>query len=109
MSKKLGIAGLQLKKDFKNQSNNISNFIKTVKKVKSLYPWVNLIFTGELYLQSYGFPDWKNDAQEIPNENTNKISELAKSSKCWIIPGSILEKDGEQIFKGWIFQKKGLR
>ena len=98
MSKKLGIAGLQLKKDFKNQSNNISNFIKTVKKVKSLYPWVNLIFTGELYLQSYGFPDWKNDAQEIPNENTNKISELAKSSKCWIIPGSILEKDGEQIF-----------
>ena len=98
MERKLGIAGLQLKKDFKDQTNNITNFIKIAKKTKSIYPWVDLIFTGELYLQKYGYPTWKSEAQEIPNEITDKVSDLAKNLNCWIIPGSFLEREDSSIY-----------
>ena len=51
-SRKLGIAGLQLKKDYVNQELNIKNFEMVSKIQKKKFPWIDLIFTGELYLQN---------------------------------------------------------
>jgi formamidase len=98
VNRKLGIAGLQLRKDYQNQEKNLENFIKTVRIKKSQFPWIDLFFTGELFLQEYGNPDWKNKAETIPNDTTDRLCKLAESLSIWVIPGSILEKDGSKIY-----------
>jgi len=70
MSRKLGVAGLQLKKDPDNPSITYENFEKTVRNTKTQFPWVDLIFTGELLLQPYGMKNWKDLAIYIPGELT---------------------------------------
>lgn len=98
MTKKLGVAGLQLKKDPHNIEANIVKFEEVTRNVKRKNPWVDLIFTGELYLQQYGVNDWKEFASQIPNELTERLSEVAKRNRVWLVPGSFLEREESKIF-----------
>jgi formamidase len=98
LSRKLGIAALQLKKDYINPDTNIEKFEQVARIKKKAFPWIDLIFTGELYLQKYGDPEWKQTAEPIPNAITDQLSELAKTLGVWLIPGSLLEKDGKDVF-----------
>ncbi|MFO7837594.1 MAG: carbon-nitrogen hydrolase family protein [Candidatus Thorarchaeota archaeon] len=97
MSRKLGVAGLQLLRSQDSEANK-DKFERVAKKTKSSFPWIDLIFTGELYLQEYGRKDWKEFAKPIPNEQTDGLAEIAKELGCWLVPGSFLEKDGDEIF-----------
>ena len=56
MSRKLGVAGLQLLKSEDGKAN-LEKFERVAKKTKVSFPWIDLIFTGEFYLQQYGKPD----------------------------------------------------
>jgi len=108
MSRKLGVAGLQLKKDPDNPSFTFENFERTVRNTKAQFPWVDLIFTGELLLQPYGKKDWKDLAIKIPGELTERLSNIAKEVECWLVPGSFLENDGSDIYNTAIaFNPKG--
>ncbi|MFX1261396.1 MAG: carbon-nitrogen hydrolase family protein, partial [Promethearchaeota archaeon] len=108
MERRLGVAGLQLEKDPYDEDKNFSNLEQTAKWVRKTYPWVDLVFTGELYLQQYGIDDWKDMAQPMPNSMTEKLSEIAKDTECWFVPGSFLEQDGSKIFNTAIaFNPKG--
>lgn len=108
MSRKLGIAGLQLKKDAENPIATLENFEGTARWVKTTYPWVDLIFTGELLLQPYGKKDWKDKAIKIPGELSKRLSNLAKEIGCWLVPGSFLEIDGSEIYNtAIVFNPKG--
>jgi formamidase len=97
LSRKLGVAGLQLKRSADSEANTLK-FENVAKKTKGSFPWIDLIFTGELYLQKYGKPDWKEFAESIPNQLTDQLSDLARRLKCWLVPGSFLEKDGSEVF-----------
>ncbi|MHA2146711.1 MAG: carbon-nitrogen hydrolase family protein [Candidatus Thorarchaeota archaeon] len=97
MSRKLGVAGLQLLRS-EDSEQNLEKFEKIAKKTKRSFPWIDLIMIGELYLQKYGKPDWKKFAEPIPNPLTDRLSDLAKKLKCWIVPGSFLERDGSDVF-----------
>jgi len=77
---------------------NLEKFERVAKKTKKSFPWVDLIMIGELYLQKYGKPDWKRFAEPIPNQLTDRLSELSKKLKCWLVPGSFLERDGSDVF-----------
>ncbi|MHA2365767.1 MAG: carbon-nitrogen hydrolase family protein [Candidatus Hodarchaeales archaeon] len=94
MTKKLGVAGLQLKKDFINEDNNINHFERVCKITKVNFPWIDLIFTGELYCQKSSIKS----ADSIPNELTNRLSELSKKLNCWLVPGSFFEKEDSKIY-----------
>jgi formamidase len=98
LTRKLGVAGLQLKKDPNDAESNIIKFETMTRTAKASYSWVDLIFTGELYLQQYGTKDWKDFAEPIPNSLTDRLSRLAKRIHCWLVPGSFLERDGSRIF-----------
>jgi formamidase len=97
LSRKLGVAGLQLLRS-EDSEQNLEKFEKIAKKTKRSFPWIDLIMIGELYLQKYGKPDWKKFAEPIPNPLTDRLSDLAKKLKCWIVPGSFLERDGSDVF-----------
>ncbi len=108
MSRKLGIAGLQLEKDSENPIATLENFEGTARFTKTTYPWVDLIFTGELLLQPYGKKDWKDEAIKIPGELSKRLSSLAKELRCWLVPGSFLEIDGSEIYNtAIVFNPKG--
>jgi formamidase len=107
LSRKLGVAGLQLTRS-EDSAANIEKFEKIAKKTKASFPWIDLILTGELYLQKYGKPDWKKFAEPIPNRLTDRLAELAKKLRCWLVPGSFLEKDGSDVFNtALVFNPKG--
>ena len=108
MPRKLGVAGLQLKKHSTNPTITLENFEKTVRSTKMMFPWVDLIFTGELLLQPYGEKNWKDLAIEIPGELTERLSNLAEETGCWLVPGSFLEVDGSEVYNTAIaFNPKG--
>lgn len=96
--RKLGIAGLQLKKRPGAAEKNLRNLERTVRLTKRKYPWVDLLFVGELYLQAHGDRDWKEHAAPIPNGTTERLCELSREVECWLVPGSFLEKEGNKIF-----------
>jgi predicted amidohydrolase len=87
--------GLQLKKDRKNQEKNIQNLEKVALKKKNDFPWIDLVFTGELYLQE---SDSITTAQILPNDLTNRLGNLAKKLACWFVPGSFYEKVGSEVY-----------
>jgi len=97
MSRKLGVAGLQLLKSEDGKAN-LEKFERVAKKTKASFPWIDLVMTGEFYLQQYGKPDWKDAAEPLPNQLTDRLGELAKDIGCWLAPGSFLEKDGSEVF-----------
>ncbi|MHA2027054.1 MAG: carbon-nitrogen hydrolase family protein [Candidatus Thorarchaeota archaeon] len=100
MSRKLGVAGLQLLRG-ENHKANLQKFVDAAKKAKRSFPWIDLILTGELYLAGhtwYEKGNWKDFAEPLANETTDRLSELARNLRCWLIPGSFLEKDGTKIF-----------
>lgn len=97
MSRKLGVAALQLLRS-EDGTVNLEKFERVAKKTKKSFPWIDLLFTGEFYLQEYSKPDWKEAAEPIPNQLTERLGELAKKLRCWLVPGSFLEKDGSDVY-----------
>ncbi|TFF91037.1 carbon-nitrogen hydrolase family protein [Candidatus Thorarchaeota archaeon] len=95
--RKLGVAGLQLARSEDHEAN-VAKFERVSKKTKSAFPWLDLIFTGEVYLQKYGSPDWKASAEPIPNSLTERLSDLARDLGCWLVPGSFLEEADSKVF-----------
>ena len=107
MSRKLGVAALQLVRS-ENGTENLEKFERVARKTKKSFPWIDLMFTGELYLQEYSKPDWKGAAEPIPNQLTERLGELAKKLRCWLVPGSFLEKDGSDVYNTALaFNPKG--
>jgi predicted amidohydrolase len=96
-ARKLGVAGLQLLKT-EDGVANLERFETVARKTKVSFPWVDLIFTGEYYLQQYGKQDWKDTAEELPNQLTDRLGELAKGLGCWLVPGTVFEKEGSEVY-----------
>jgi formamidase len=91
-----------------DSETNLEKFERVAKKTKKSFPWIDLIMIGELYLQKYGKPDWKRFAEPIPNPLTDRLSDLAKKLKCWLVPGSFLEKYGSDVFNtAIVYNPKG--
>jgi formamidase len=108
MSRKLGIAGLQLRKNMQDPTATLENFEGTARWAKTTYPWIDLIFTGELLLQPYGEKEWKDKAIKIPGDLSKRLSNLAREIGCWLVPGSFLEIDGSEIYNtAIVFNPKG--
>lgn len=85
------IAGLQLALP---SGNNLDVIAKEIERTKKRFPWVDMIVLTEL--ASYG-PD-KCYAESLPNQSEELYCDLAKKHDVWLIPGSVFEKDGDDIY-----------
>jgi predicted amidohydrolase len=90
--KPFAIAGIQM---------NISAVVSNVEMMKlkiditmNLYPWIQMIMFSELC--AYG--PLTHTAQPIPNNFEAEMQAKAKQYGIWLLPGSIFEKIGEQIY-----------
>jgi len=92
------------KKQMKKNLNYLCDMIDWAVDQYSLHTsmGVKLLVGPELGI--YGFPSlslkklYEKNAIEIPGEETDRLVEKAKMYKCYIVPGSFVEKDPE-IFK----------
>lgn len=87
----LSMAALQLELCVED---NLSTIEKEIDLIKKRFPWIQLVVLPELC--TFGpNPDL---AVGMPGEVENCFREAARKNDLWLIPGSIFEKKGEEIF-----------
>ncbi len=87
----LSIAALQLELGIED---NLSIIEKEISLVKKRFPWVQMVVLPELCT----FGTNTELAVQMPGEIENCFREAALKNKIWLIPGSIFERSGEQVF-----------
>jgi len=85
------IAGLQLALPC---GDNLATIGAEIIKTKNRFPWLNMIVLSEL--ATYG-PE-KKYACSLPSDAEKFYCQLAKEHDIWLIPGSLYEQIGEEIF-----------
>ena len=88
---KISIAGLQLEA---RNGNNVDTMEEEIDAIKQRFPWVDMVVLGELNAcggdSAY--------AQTMPGPVEDRFAEIARRNDIWLIPGSLMELDGERIF-----------
>lgn len=87
----LSIAALQLELE---NADNLQRIKAEVDAVVTRFPWVQMVITGEL--SGFGFN--KEAACELPGGPERFFCDLAARHGIWLIPGSLYEKRGDDIF-----------
>jgi predicted amidohydrolase len=87
----LSIAGLQLEL---GPEDNLSTIEKEIDQVKKRFPWIQMVVLPELC--TYGAKTQM--AVQLPGEVENCFREAAKKNNIWLIPGSIYERRGDEIY-----------
>lgn len=88
---KIAIAGLQLEAD---NGNNVDSMEAEIDAVKQRFPWVDMVLLGELNACGSNTAC----AQPMPGQIEDRFAEIARRNDIWLIPGSLMELDGGQIF-----------
>ncbi|MCB0737555.1 MAG: carbon-nitrogen hydrolase family protein [Bacteroidetes bacterium] len=86
------IAGVQMHVSAAHSNVEMMKFKLDV--LMSIYPWVNMVVFSELSV--YG--PLTQYAQEFPNNDITTFQEMAKKYGIWLLPGSMFEKDGADIY-----------
>lgn len=86
------IAGVQ--QTLSAVEENISKMESRVGVLMGVYPWVQMVVFSEL--APYG-PMIVN-ARPFPNQTEARFQELARKYGIWLLPGSMFERDGDQIY-----------
>lgn len=88
---KMGIAGLQLEAE---NGDNLDSMEAEIDTVSKRFPWVDMIVLGELNACGTDV----NTAQAMPGPVESRFAEIAKRNDVWLIPGSIMERNGNACF-----------
>jgi len=85
------IAGLQLAL---SRQDNLAIIEDEIRAVKSRFPWLNMFLLSELTT----FGPSPRFAQSLPGEAEQRYCSLARECGVWIVPGSLFETAGDEIF-----------
>ncbi len=86
-----GIAGLQL---VTAKADNVDLLIGEIDAVMRRFPWLEMIVCPELASCGTNFKA----AEAMPGARENRFQEVAKRHQIWLLPGSMLEADGDRIY-----------
>lgn len=86
-----GIAGLQLEAP---NGDNVDLAIREIDAVVRRYPWLDMVVCPELAACGT-HPKY---AEALPGPREQRFQEVAKRHKIWLLPGSLLEADGDRLY-----------
>ena len=86
------IAGIQMGITF--GQDNVPKMEAKLAALMHRFPWVEMVFFSELASHGASLAH----AQVLPGPWEEKFQQLAAQHKIWLIPGSVFEKVGEQIY-----------
>ncbi len=105
MSRLFGIAGVQMSVVPWNTEATIDKMADVVKQIGLTLPWVQLVMFHELavpglvqFVSAETPHAWRKSAQPIPGPATDRLCKIARKTRKWLIPGSMYEKDGDEIY-----------
>jgi predicted amidohydrolase len=84
------IVGLQL--DGPN-GDNVDHMISEIDTVMCRFPWLDMVLCPELACGTD-----KAGAEPMPGPREQRFQEVARKHAIWLIPGSMFESDGDQVF-----------
>lgn len=90
--KPFAIAGVQMK--VAATHSNVAVMKLKLDVTMNLYPWVNMVVFSELC----GYGPLTYAAQDVPGVFEQEMQAMAKKYGIWLLPGSIFEKSGDQIY-----------
>lgn len=83
----------------------VAKMADAVLQITRSFPWVRMIIFHELAVPgmvqfiSADAPDaWRRNAETIPGPLTERLCALARERRVWLIPGSMYELDGDQLY-----------
>jgi predicted amidohydrolase len=85
------IAGLQLEA---NNGDNVADMIAEIDAAKRRYPWLDMVVLAELNASGGN----KTLAESMPGPTEARFCETAKRNGIWVVPGSMFESVGNQIY-----------
>jgi predicted amidohydrolase len=92
MKRTIGVAGIQM--EILDGEDHQKKMARLVKKTAAYFPWVELILFSELGV----FGGDPKSAEAIPGPVTDRFCDLAAKYGKWLIPGSMYEKDGSDLY-----------
>ena len=106
MNKVITIASIQMF-IHKEKSKNMDEAKKYLKHINQLFPQVDMVVLPELSFIDT-MKKMKDQAEEIPGDLTKFFSKLAKKYGVWLVPGSMYERSGDDVFNtALVFSPKG--
>ncbi len=90
--KPFAIAGMQL--ELSALHENVTRMGAKLEVLMSVYPWVQMVVFSELS----AFGPLTVHAQPLPNQTEAIFQSWAKRHGIWLLPGSMFERVGDQIF-----------
>ena len=101
---RFAIAGIQMKVSAIN--SNVEMMKLKLDITMNLYPWVQMVVFSELC----GYGPLLHTAQEFPGEFEAEMQAMAVKYGIWLLPGSVFERRGEEIFNNqcYMFDVNGL-
>ena len=105
MSRLFGIAGVQMSVVPWDANATVEKMSDIALNIRRSFPWVQLVMYHELIVPGLvqfvtaETPDtWKKNAEPIPGPLTDRLCTLARKTGQWLVPGSMYEKDGDQVY-----------
>ena len=96
MNKSITIASIQMFAH-KEKKKNRKEIERHLNRITSLFPQINMVVFPELAITDR-IDDMQMQAEEIPGPLTEYFSNLAKQHGVWLIPGTIYERLGDDVF-----------
>jgi len=89
--KNFAIAGIQMNA---LNGDNLDAISRQIATLMLRFPWVQMVILGELSI----FGTSLRTAQPMPGPAENHFCSLARKHNIWLLPGSMYEMNGEQIY-----------
>jgi len=104
VSRILGIVAAQVAPVVGDVEATFAKFTREVRQLRHLMPAADLYVFPELYLTGMGSHNASHPpgylasvAQTVPGPLTDRIAELARRTGKWIVPGSLIERSGDDL------------
>ncbi|MBV6396987.1 MAG: Formamidase [Anaerolineales bacterium] len=98
MSRLFGIAGVQMSVKTWDMDGTFEKMSDVTLNIHKGFPWVNMVVFHELVvpgLVQFKTPIdadwWKKNSGPVPGPQTDRLCELARKARVWLVPGSMWE------------------
>ncbi len=105
MTRLFGIAGVQMSVIPWDAEATITKMTQVSHKIGRSFPWVQMLVFHELcpsglvqFSTSPNPETWQKLLQPIPGPLSDRLCDLARHERRWLLPGSLYERDGDRIY-----------
>jgi len=105
MTRLFGIAGVQMSVEAWDMDATFEKMSDIALNIRKQMPWVNLVVYHELVvpgLVQFKTPVdvdwWKRNSGSVPGPQTERLCELARKTRQWLVPGSMWEMEDDKMY-----------